>query len=109
MCFSNGFEADLGTRELRKEGQKIPLPEKSFEFLALLLARPGQIVRREEFHQKLWPNGTYVDFGHNLNVTVSRLRRALEDSAANPRYIETVGSRGYRFVAPVNSGTERHE
>src|SRR5579864_1504087 len=96
------FEVDLRTGELRKRGVKIKLQEKPFQILAALLASPGQTVTREELRQKLWPSGTYVDFDRSLNTGLRKLREALEDSADNPRFIETLPKRGYRFIAPVS-------
>ena len=96
------FEVDLRTGELRKRGVKIKLQEKPFQILAALLVSPGQTVTREELRQKLWPSGTYVDFDRSLNTGLRKLREALEDSADNPRFIETLPKRGYRFIAPVS-------
>ena len=95
------FEADLNARELRKGGVKIKVHGQPFEVLTLLLARRGEIVPREELRQKLWPMDTFVDFDHGVNTAINRLREALGDSAENPRFIETVPRRGYRFVAPL--------
>jgi len=95
------FEADLGAGELRKHGLRIRLPEQAFRVLATLLERPGDLVLRSELHARLWPDRTYVDFDHGLNKAVNRLRTALGDSAANPRFVETVARRGYRLLAPV--------
>jgi DNA-binding winged helix-turn-helix (wHTH) protein len=95
------FEADLETGELRKQGMKIRLQDQPFEILAILLRRPGQIVTREELRQTLWGTDTFVDFDRSLNKAINRLREALEDSAENPRFIETIPKRGYRFIAPV--------
>jgi DNA-binding winged helix-turn-helix (wHTH) protein len=91
------FEADLRAGELRKNGLKIKLQEQPFQILALLLEHPGEIVTREELQQKLWSNDTFVDFDNNLN----KIREALGDSAENPRFVETLARRGYRFIAPV--------
>lgn len=96
------FEVDLRTGELRRQGRKVRLQEHSFQILALLLARPGGLVTREELRKKLWPGDTFVDFEHGLGTAVSRLREALGDSADNPRFIETLARRGYRFIAPVD-------
>src|ERR1700686_4997308 len=96
------FEVDLQTRELRKSGMKIKLNDQPFQVLALLLERPGEVVTREELQSRLWPADTFVDFDHSLNAAVRRLRDALGDSAENPRFVETVARRGYRFLAPVN-------
>jgi TolB-like protein/DNA-binding winged helix-turn-helix (wHTH) protein len=97
------FEADLDARELRKSGVKIKLHGQPFELLAMLLERPSEVVPREDLRQRLWPTDTFVDFDHGVNTAVNRLREALGDSAENPRFIETVPRRGYRFIAPVES------
>ena len=95
------FEADLNAKELRKGGVKIKVHGQPFEVLAMLLERPGEIVPREELRQKLWPTDTFVDFDHGVNTAIKRLREALGDSAENPRFVETIPRRGYRFIAPV--------
>src|SRR5712675_46498 len=95
------FEVDLGAAELRKHGLRIRLPEQAFQVLATLLHRPGDLVTRAELRIRLWPDRTYVNFDHGLNKAVNRLRAALGDSAANPRFIETVARRGYRLLVPV--------
>jgi DNA-binding winged helix-turn-helix (wHTH) protein/Tol biopolymer transport system component len=96
------FEADLHAGELRRNGSKIKLQDQPFQLLALLLMKPGEVVTREELRGKLWPADTFVDFDHGLNAAVKRLRDALGDSAENPRFIETLSRRGYRFLAPVH-------
>jgi Tol biopolymer transport system component/DNA-binding winged helix-turn-helix (wHTH) protein len=96
------FELDLEARELRKSGVRIKLQEQPFQILALLLERPGEIVTRDELQKKLWPGDTFVDFDLSLNSAVKKLRQALSDSSENPRFIETLYRRGYRFIAPVN-------
>ncbi len=96
------FEADLYTRELRKHGLKLKVQEQPFQVLAMLLARPGELVTREEIRSRLWPQDTFVDFDHGLNAAVRRLRDALNDNAEAPRYVETLPRRGYRFIAPVD-------
>lgn len=96
------FEADLQAAELRKHGAKIKLEGQPLQILAMLLARPGQLVTREELKQTLWPADTFVDFEHSINEAVKRLRQALDDSAETPRYIETLPRRGYRFIHPIN-------
>jgi len=103
------FEAHLQTGELYKEGVKLSLQEKPFQILAALLSRPGQLVTREEFRQKLWPADTFVDFDNGLNTAIAKLRDALGDSAEDPRYIETLAKRGYRLLASVRevSATRR--
>ncbi len=95
------FEADLGTRELWKGGLKLKLGGQPFEILAMLAERPGQLVTREELRKRIWSEDTFVDFGHGLNAAVNKLREALSDSAEDPRYIETLPRRGYRFIAKV--------
>jgi DNA-binding winged helix-turn-helix (wHTH) protein len=95
------FEVDLISGELRKNGTRIRLQEQPFRVLAMLLERPGEMVAREDLHSKLWPGDTFVDFDHGLNTAVNKLREALGDAAANPRFVQTVARRGYRFIAPV--------
>lgn len=95
------FEADLENARLTRKGVRIRLQEQPFHILAILLERSSQIVTREELRQELWPAGTYVDFDGSLNAALKRLRAALDDDADNPRFIETVTKRGYRFIAPV--------
>src|ERR1700739_3275475 len=97
------FEADLSACELRKSGVRIKLHGQPFEVLAMLLERPGALVTREQLRVRLWPTDTFVDFDHGVNTAINRLREALGDSADNPRFIETLTRRGYRFIAPVES------
>jgi cholera toxin transcriptional activator len=97
------FEADPLTGELRKSGIRIRLQEQPFQVLLMLLERPGELVTREELRQRLWPADTFVDFDHSLNTVMNKVREALGDSAANPRFIETLARRGYRFLAPVQT------
>jgi Tol biopolymer transport system component/DNA-binding winged helix-turn-helix (wHTH) protein len=99
------YELDFGTGELRKAGLKIKLQDQPFQVLSMLLERPGELVTREELLSRLWPSGTFVDFDQGLNVAVKKLRQALSDSAENPRFIETLSRRGYRFVAPVENAS----
>src|ERR1700746_646155 len=94
------FEVDLRTGELKKLGKRVRLQEQPFQLLAMLLEKPGELVIREELCENLWPK-TIVDFDHGLNKAISKVREALGDSAENPRFIETVASRGYRFLADV--------
>ena len=96
------FEVDFGTGELRKSGVKIKLQDQPFQVLAMLLERPGYLITREELQSRLWPSGTFGDFDHGLNVAVKKLRIALGDTADNPRFIETLARRGYRFVGQVD-------
>jgi DNA-binding winged helix-turn-helix (wHTH) protein len=95
------YEIDLVSGELRKEGTRVRLQEQPFQVLAMLLERPGEMVTREEMRTRLWPGDTFVDFDHGLNTAVNKLREALGDAAANPRFVQTVARRGYRFIAPV--------
>ena len=95
------YEADLHTHELWKHGTRIKLVGQPFEILAVLVKRPGQLVTREELRAELWPGDTFVDFNHGLNAAVNKLRDALCDSADDPKYIETLPRRGYRFIAEV--------
>jgi TolB-like protein/DNA-binding winged helix-turn-helix (wHTH) protein len=94
------FEADLRAGELTKLGKRVRLQEQPFQLLVMLLEKPGVLVTREELHLKLWPETT-VDFDHGLNKAISKIREALGDSAENPRFIETVARRGYKFLADV--------
>lgn len=95
------FEADLRSGELRKHGIKVRLQSQPFQLLAMLLDRPGELVTREEICQKLWPADTFVDFDHSLGTALNKIREVLNDSAAEPRFVETLPRRGYRFIAPV--------
>ena len=95
------YEVDPGSGELRKSGLRLRVQEQPFQVLLVLLERPSEVVTREELRQKLWPADTFVDFDHSLNTVVNKLREALSDSASNPRFIETLARRGYRFLAPV--------
>jgi len=95
------FEVDLRSGELHKHGIKIKLHDQPFQVLAMLLEHPGELVTREQLHQKLWPSDTFVDFDVGLNSAIKRLRDALGDSPESPLYIETLPRRGYRFVASV--------
>jgi TolB-like protein/DNA-binding winged helix-turn-helix (wHTH) protein/Flp pilus assembly protein TadD len=94
------FEADARTGELTKHGKRLKLQEQPFQLLVMLLERPGDLVTREELSSRLWPR-TIVDFDHGLNKAIGKIREALGDSSENPRFIETVARRGYRFLADV--------
>jgi TolB-like protein/DNA-binding winged helix-turn-helix (wHTH) protein/Flp pilus assembly protein TadD len=96
------YEFNPFSKELRKEGMRVRLEGQPLAILQILLERPGELVTREELQKKLWPGDTFVDFEHSLNAAVKRLRAALNDSADQPRYIETLARRGYRLVAPVS-------
>jgi Tol biopolymer transport system component/DNA-binding winged helix-turn-helix (wHTH) protein len=97
------FEVDLKSGELRRNGSKLRLQEQPFQILSVLLEKPGEVVTREELRARLWPADTFVDFDHSLNTAVRRLRDALGDSAENPRFVETVARRGYRFLVPLSA------
>jgi TolB-like protein/DNA-binding winged helix-turn-helix (wHTH) protein len=98
------FEIDLGCGEVHKAGRKVSLQEQPFRVLGVLLERPGEVVTREELHARLWSADTYVGFDEGLNTAIRKLRVALGDSAENPRFIETIPRRGYRFIAPLHEG-----
>jgi Tol biopolymer transport system component/DNA-binding winged helix-turn-helix (wHTH) protein len=100
------FEADSESGELRKSGTRVRLQAQPFRVLVCLLERPGEVVTREEIQQRLWGDDTIVDFDHSLGTAINKLREALGDSAENPRFIETLAKRGYRFLAPVTAVTE---
>jgi len=95
------FEVDLRAGELRKHGIRLKLQDQPFRLLEILLERPGELVTREELQRRIWPSDTFVDFDRGLNNAVKRLREALADSAEQPRYIETLPKRGYRFIAEI--------
>jgi DNA-binding winged helix-turn-helix (wHTH) protein len=95
------FEVDLRAGELRKSGVKIKLQEQPFQILALLLERPGEVITREQLRQQLWSADTFVDFDQGLNKAINKIRQALGDSAEDPRFVETLARRGYRFIAPL--------
>jgi TolB-like protein/DNA-binding winged helix-turn-helix (wHTH) protein/Tfp pilus assembly protein PilF len=95
------FEVDLRAGELRRKGLKVKLQEQPFQVLAMLLEHAGEVVAREDLQKKLWPADTFVDFDHGLNKAINKIRQALGDSAENPRFVETLGGRGYRFIADV--------
>jgi Tol biopolymer transport system component/DNA-binding winged helix-turn-helix (wHTH) protein len=99
------FEVDLHARELRKAGIRVKLHQQPFEILAMLLEQPGQVVSREELQKRLWPADTFVDFDLSLNSAVKKLRQALNDDSDNPRFIETLYRRGYRFIGPVSTSS----
>ncbi len=96
------FEVDMHAGELRRSGMRVRLQEQPFQVLKMLLERPGEVVTREALQTQLWSADTFVDFDHSLNAAIKRLREALGDSAENPRFVETLSRKGYRFVAPVN-------
>ena len=98
------FEVELRSGELYKHGIRLKIQDQPFQLLVILLARPGEVVAREELRQKLWPADTFVDFDTGLNSAIKKLRDVLADSAEEPRYIETLPRRGYRFIAQVENG-----
>src|SRR5438270_3862891 len=95
------FEVDVRSGELRKQGVRVKLQEQPFQVLDVLLKCPGEVVTREELRNQNWPPDTFIDFDNSLNTAINKLREALGDSAENPRFIETLPRRGYRFIAPV--------
>src|SRR5438445_3927256 len=95
-------EVDVRAVELREQGVRIKLQEQPFHVLTVLLQRPGEVVTREELRSENWSADTFVDFDNSLNTAINKLREALGDSADNPRFIETLPRRGYRFIAPVD-------
>ena len=95
------FEADLEAGELRRSGTRVRLQSQPFKLLAALLEHPGEVISRETLQLELWGTETTVDFDHSLGIAVNKLREALNDSAENPRFVETLAKRGYRFIAPV--------
>ena len=96
------FEVDLATGELWKSGRKLKLTGQPFSVLAILLERPGEVISREQFQRRLWPD-TFVDVDHNLNTAINKIRETLADSKERPRFVETLSRRGYRFIAPIES------
>jgi Tol biopolymer transport system component/DNA-binding winged helix-turn-helix (wHTH) protein len=98
------FEVNLRAGELRKNGSRLKLAGQPFQVLAILLERPGEVITREELQKRLWPD-TFVDVDHNLNTAINKIRDVLGDSSENPRFVETLSRRGYRFIARVNNGT----
>src|SRR6476646_2176792 len=97
------FEADLRAAELRRGGTRLKLQLQPFQVLVALLERPREVVTREELRLRLWPQDTFVDFDHGLNTAMVKLRDVLGDSASNPKYIETIAKRGYRFLGTTEA------
>lgn len=103
------FEANVVMGELRRKGLRVKLNAQPFQMLCLLLERPGELLTREEICRELWPDGTFVDYEHGVNSAVNRIREALGDTAGNPRFVETLARRGYRFAAPVERMDARED
>ena len=99
----DAYEVDPRAGELRKHGYRVPLEDRPFRALQILLEHAPEVVTREELQKRLWSADVFVDFDHGLNKAIGKVRRALNDSADNPRFVETVGRRGYRFIAPLTS------
>jgi TolB-like protein/DNA-binding winged helix-turn-helix (wHTH) protein/tetratricopeptide (TPR) repeat protein len=95
------YEVDFRLGELRKNGMRVKLTGQPFQILAILVEHPGELVTREQLQRRLWPSDTFVDFERGLNAAINRVREALGDSAENPRFVETLPRRGYRFIAPL--------
>ena len=104
-CRFGPFTVDLVSREIWNGG-KIQLQEQPFQILAILLEQPGQLITREELQHRLWPAGTFVDFDHSINTAVKKLREALQDDAEQPRFIETLPRRGYRFIGKLEQAID---
>src|SRR5215469_5664574 len=100
------YEADVNAAELRRGETRLKLQLQPFQVLVALLERPREVLSREELRQRLWPEDTFVDFDHGLNTAMAKLRDVLGDSASNPRYIETIAKRGYRFLGNVTAVQE---
>lgn len=96
------YEVSFQSGELRKAGMKIRVQQQPMKLLQILLERPGEVITREELRSRIWPEETFGDFDQAVNVAIAKLRSALGDSAENPRYIETLPKRGYRFIADVS-------
>jgi DNA-binding winged helix-turn-helix (wHTH) protein len=106
MIRFGSFVANLRAGELHKNGSRLKLQEQPFKILAMLLERAGDVVTRDELRKGLWPDNTYVDFDHGINMAVGKIREALDDCSEEPKFIETVARRGYRFIAVVESVME---
>jgi DNA-binding winged helix-turn-helix (wHTH) protein len=105
VCFGV-FELDLKAGELRRSGLRVKLQEQPFQILRLLLERPGDVVTHDEIIHVLWPHGTVVEYEHSVKTAVKKLRQALGDDADTPRYVETLPRRGYRFIFPLDGGSD---
>lgn len=98
------FELDVDAVELRRQGRRLKVQPQPFKLLVLLARRAGSLVGREDIRTELWPDGTFVDFDQSVNFAVRQIRDVLGDSADRPLYVETIPRRGYRFIAPVETG-----
>lgn len=96
------FEVSLQSGEMRKSGMRIRVQQQPLKLLEMLLERPGEVITREDLRSRVWPNDSFGDFDQALNIAIGKLRGALGDSAENPRFIETLPKRGYRFIADVS-------
>ena len=96
------YEVSFQSGEVRKAGVRIRVQQQPLKLLEILLERPGEVVSREELRSRVWPNESFGDFDQAVNIAIAKLRSALGDSAENPRYIETLPKRGYRFIADVS-------
>lgn len=101
------YEADVRAAELRRNGSRLKLQMQPFQVLVALMERPNEVVTREELRRRLWPDDTFVDFDHSLNTAIAKIREVLGDSAAQPRYIETIAKRGYRFLVTPHRSEEK--
>src|SRR5664279_1907010 len=97
------FELNTGEESLARNGTRVKVQDLPYRLLVMLLERPGEVVTREEMRQRLWPENTFVEFDNSLGVAVRKIRDSLDDDVENPRFIETVPRRGYRFLAPVHA------
>src|ERR1700722_6574981 len=102
------YEVDSRAGELHKHGYRVPLEDRPFRALEILLQNAPDVVTREELQKQLWPEDVFIDFDHGLNKAIGKVRRALNDSAEEPRFIETVGRRGYRFIGPLTPTVEQN-
>src|ERR1041384_2478340 len=101
ICRFGLYEVDLDAGILKRHGIPLKLQDQPFRILSILLQHPGEIISREELRNRLWPDGTFVEFDGSLNTALMKLRAALSDDPENPRFVETVPKKGYRFIAPV--------
>lgn len=101
------FELDTSAGELRRNGDRLRIQPQPYRLLTLLVRRAGELVTRDEIRQELWKDGTFVDFEQSVNFCVSQIREVLKDSADRPLFVQTVPKRGYRFIAPVETGEPR--